>query len=45
MEPAAQAMELRFQRGQVQVELGLQTKDIKIIAARRGLNPAAIRTE
>jgi hypothetical protein len=45
VELAAEAMKFRLQRGQIQVEPGLQSEDRKIIAPRRGLNLAAMRAE
>src|ERR1035437_1426131 len=45
MQPAAEAMKLVLQRGQVKIELRLQAEDRKIIAAGWRLNLAAMRAE
>ena len=45
MQLAAEAMKLMLQRGQIEVQLRLQAENGKIIAARRGLNLAAMRTK
>jgi hypothetical protein len=45
MDFAAEAMKLVLQRLQIQIELRLQTEDLKIIAAGRRLNLAAVRAK
>src|ERR1035437_5742025 len=45
MQPAAEAMKLVLQRGQIEIELWFQAEDRKIITAGRRLNLAAMRTK
>jgi hypothetical protein len=45
MHPAAEAVELGFEGSEVDLKAALQAENLKIIAARRRLDLAAVRTE